>query len=107
MKKKTIGIAIVLLVCFAVLAFTQSTRPRTIIYSCPTHYTRWVARCSTCTEAQRNREAAQRRLAEQKALLAQKQKEKAAAKTVAEANQKEQEIQTITITIIQIQADLD
>ena len=108
MKKKTIGIAIVLLVCFAVLAFTQDRprpRPQTIIYSCPAHI-KFNDRCSTCLEAQRNREIAQKRLAEQKAELAKKEREKAAAKTVAEANQIEREIQSIRIIIVEIEADL-
>ena len=46
-------------------------------------------------------------LAEQRRILAQKEREKAATETVVEANQIEQEIRSIRIIIVQIEAELD
>ena len=86
---------------------------------CPAHSRQnargeFVSGCQTCRVARsriEQRRAAraenQRRLNEQRRLLAQKERERAAAETVAESNQIEQEIRSIRLTIIQIEAELD
>jgi cell division protein FtsN len=115
MNKKICVVALVLIMLSMVagVVFAQSHD------YCPAHARQnargeFVNDCQTCRTAKvkyDRRQAAraenERRLRDQRRLLAQKEQEKAAAETVAEANQIEQEIRSVRITIVQIEAELD
>jgi len=111
--------------CVFVIALIMMCMVMGVVFSqnrndyCPAHARQnargeFVSGCQTCRTAKikyDKRQAAradnERKLREQKKLLAQKEREKAAAETASEANQIEQEIRTIRVTIIQIEAELD
>ena len=113
-KMLVLGIALIMLCMATGAVFAQRNNDY-----CPTHARQnargeFVLGCSTCRVAKASydrRQAAraenERRLREQKARLAQKERERAAAETAAEANQIDQEIRSIRMVIIQIEADLD
>ena len=115
MNKKMLAIALALLTVFTAGAiFAQGSNDYCQAHARQNARGDFVSGCSTCRTAKVSydrRQAAraenQRRLNEQRRLLAQKEREKAAAETVAEANQIEQEIRSIRITIVQIEAELD
>jgi len=114
-KKICVVVIALIMLCMATVAvFAQGNNNY-----CPTHSRQnargeFVPGCSTCRIAKASydkRQAAraenQRKLREQRAELAKKERDKAAAQTVEEQNQIEQEIRSIRMIIIQIEADLD
>jgi len=106
-KKFCVVVIALIMLCIAMGAVFAQYSPT----SCPAHHNRWRDGCKDCRIAQnnieKNRQAKQQRLREQRARLAQKEREKADAETITEVNQIEQEIRSIRMIIIQIEADLD